>query len=203
MKHIARITQNLIWHGANCYCTCISTCYCLLYKIWRKSTYFSEKSQQMQNVWKRGHNYSKWAQSIILFYKHKYNMVPNYCTKYEQNHNIRVWDMTPNTQNLWNIAIITPIWDRAKFYFTCIIIIWYLIKMSNMKKIHWAIKEECAWMDWQTERQIDLWSEPVPIFPNSAIVERGVIMIKPFHKQLHMQNSVTWKDYCIRLLAGP
>ena len=50
------------------------------------------------------------------------------------------------------IAIITQIWHRAKFYFTCISGPWYLSMVPNMKKIHSAIMEECArmnkWMDW-------------------------------------------------------
>ena len=43
-----------------------------------------------------------------------------------------------------NITIITKIWDRDKFYFTCISGPWYLIMVPNMKKIHPTIMEECT-----------------------------------------------------------
>ena len=37
----------------------------------------------------------------MLFYKHKQHIVPDNCTKYEQNHHILLWDITTNTQNVW------------------------------------------------------------------------------------------------------
>ena len=33
------------------------------------------------------------------------------------------------------MSVITQIWHQAKFYFTCISGLWYLIMVSNMKKI--------------------------------------------------------------------
>ena len=66
------------------------------------------------------------------------------------------------------VAIITLIWRRAKYYFTCISNVWYLIivpnmnkfttffsVISNMKKIHAAIIEECARTDGLTDRLSD------------------------------------------------
>ena len=37
----------------------------------------------------------------MTFYKHRQHIVPNYCTKYEQNQLILLWDITTNTQNAW------------------------------------------------------------------------------------------------------
>ena len=51
------------------------------------------------------------------------------------------------------IAIITQIWHKAKFYFTRISGVWYLIIVLNMKKIHMTIMEECARTDWPMARQ--------------------------------------------------
>ena len=47
------------------------------------------------------------------------------------------------TNEFLKIAQITQIWHRAKFYFTRISNIWYLITVPQMKKIHLAIMEEC------------------------------------------------------------
>ena len=44
----------------------------------------------------------------------------DYCTKYEDNQPILVWDITTNIRFKKNIAIIIQIWHRAKWYFTCI-----------------------------------------------------------------------------------
>ena len=48
----------------------------------------------------------------------------------------------------------------------------YLLKVPNMKKIHLAIKEEYTRM----ERLTEGWTWPVPIFLDSAIAERGIII---------------------------
>ena len=97
MKYIARITQ--IWYGAKCYFTQSSNTGCLItvQHMNNINPFFSEISQQTQNVWKSGHKYSNLAQSKILFYKHKQHMVYDYCTKYEQNHHILLWDIKTNT----------------------------------------------------------------------------------------------------------
>ena len=39
-------------------------------------------------------------QSQMIFYKHEQGIVPDNSTKYEQNNNILLQDITTNTQNL-------------------------------------------------------------------------------------------------------
>ena len=87
------------------------------------------------------------------------------------------------------IAIITQIWHRAKFYFTCINGPWYLIMVRNMKKIHLAIMGECM----RTDRRLDWWTGPVPIFPNSDLAEWGIIAGVLWHtKYWILKNLVTF-----------
>ena len=63
-------------------------------------------------------------------------MVPAYCTNYEYKQLILLWDITTNTQNVrTGMAIITPIWHRAKCYLTSMNNAWYLITVPNMNKI--------------------------------------------------------------------
>ena len=64
-------------------------------------------------------------------------MVPDKCTKYEQNHLLR-GDITTNTQDLSKIALITHIWHQLPIV---------PIPGTQMKKVHLAIMEECARMD--------------------------------------------------------
>ena len=64
-------------------------------------------------------------------------------------------DITTNTQNVWKNAIISQIWPRVEFYFTCISNPWYLITLPHMKEIHSAIMVECVRTDWQMEWGID------------------------------------------------
>ena len=101
----------------------------------------------------------------MLFYKHEQCMIPDNCTKYEQNHQIVLCDITTNTQNLWKHYHNY----RAKFYFTCISSPWYLSMVPYMKKIQPAIMEECTRMDWQ----MDWWIGPFPKFPNSTLSRAG------------------------------
>ena len=65
-------------------------------------------------------------------------MVPDNCTKYEQNHPILLWDITIKTENLWKVAIITQIWKSQILFFSMV---------PSMKKIHSYIMEEWARTD--------------------------------------------------------
>ena len=84
-------------------------------------------------------------------------MVPDYCIKYglKSPHSLRYH----NNKKLWKIAIITHIWHRAKFYFTCNHNTWYLIMVPNVRKIHLVITEECARMERQMDRWTDRWMD--------------------------------------------
>ena len=80
--------------------------------------FFSEISQQIYKMYEKVAIITQIWQSQMLFYKHEQGIVPDNCTKYEQNHHILLRDNTTNTQNLiLKIAIITQILHRAKFYF--------------------------------------------------------------------------------------
>ena len=103
---------------------------------------------------KIGHNYSNLAKSQILFYKHEQHIIPDNCIQYEQNRHILLWDITTNTQNLQKIAIISHIWNRAKFYFKSISSDHGAQYEGNPSSNHGGL------MDGQTD--------PFLIFPNSA-----------------------------------
>ena len=83
----------------------------------------------------------------MLFHKHVQHIV----TMIPEPNMNKLPHSTPRYHNksskFMKLAIITQIWDRAKFYFTCISGPWYLIMVPNMKKIHPAIMEECVRMN--------------------------------------------------------
>ena len=70
---------------------------------------------------------------------HQVHTVVDYCTKCEQ-----IWKSTNSLLRYCNkhikvkknIVIFTQIWNRAKYYFTCITNTWYLITIRNMNKIN-------------------------------------------------------------------
>ena len=78
------------------------------------------------------------AQHQGIFYMHQVSIVVDYITKYEQNQSTLFWDIACNKHITFkrNIAIITQIWHRAKYYFTCVRNTWYLIIVPNMNKIN-------------------------------------------------------------------
>ena len=94
------------------------------------------------NVLKRGgHNYSNLAQSEMQFYKHEQYIVPGNCTEYEQHHHISS-EISQQTLKIYEqMAIITQMWYRAKFYFTCMCALWYLIMVPNTTTNYPAIME--------------------------------------------------------------
>ena len=55
----------------------------------------------------------------MLFYKHEQHIVPDNCTKYEQNHHILLQDNTTNTQLKIDekITIITQIWQSKILFY--------------------------------------------------------------------------------------
>ena len=61
----------------------------------------------------------------------------------------------------------------------CISSPWYLIMVPDMKKIHPDIMEECLRTERQvsrhTERKTDWRTRPIPIFPDCAIADQGII----------------------------
>ena len=57
-----------------------------------------------------------------------------------------------NSKFILKIAIITQIWHRTKFYFTCSP--WYMIMVPNMKNIYLTIMDEYARIARQTDK---LW----------------------------------------------
>ena len=124
-----------------------------------------------QNVWNIGHNYLNLTKSQMLFYKHEQHIIPDNCTtRYDKNHHILLWDITTPKMYEKN-ATISQIWHTAKIYFTCNSSPWYLIIVPNIKEIHPAIMEECLRMDRQdgrTDRRLDWWTGPFPIFPHST-----------------------------------
>ena len=168
MKNVAIITQ--IWYGPKRYFTCISnTLYLITVPNINTINAFFSDTTNTQNVWQSGQNYSNLAKSQMLFNIHEQWMAPDYWTKYK-NHNILLWDIT-NTQKLWtncqNYSNVAQ--GQILFYMH-----WQpmaLIIVTNIKKIHLAIKEECERMI----RWIDWWTSPIPTFPNSAIAEQGII----------------------------
>ena len=68
----------------------------------------------------------------MLLYKYEHRMMPNNCTKYEQNHHILFWYIPTNSLNLWKMNIITQICHKASAG---------LIMVPIMKKIWPAIIE--------------------------------------------------------------
>ena len=78
----------------------------------------SEISQQIQKMYeKSGHNYSNVAQSQILFYKHEKCIVPDNCTKYENNSPHPSPKQSQQTLKIYEkLPIITQICYRAKIF---------------------------------------------------------------------------------------
>ena len=101
------------------------------------------------------------AQCQILFYKHKEQMVPDYCTKYEQNHCTLLWHITKNTnKNMIKLPwVITQIWHRAKFYFMCISSPWYKIMVPNT----WRKSIQPQWRNGWTDRPGQFLYSPIPL----------------------------------------
>ena len=144
MKNIAVATQ--IWHGAKCSFTDSSnTWYLMTVPNMNKIKLFFSETTNTQTLWKSGNNYSNLVQSQMLFYKHGQCMVPNYCDKYEHNHNILLWDTTIKVQNLWG-------------------------KMPQLLKF-WIEPNYIFYVHQQTYRR----TGPIPIFPDSPTAELWII----------------------------
>ena len=120
------------------------------------------------------------------------------------------------SQQILNIykwmVIITHMWLGAKFYFTCISSRpWYLIMVPNMKNIHKVIMEECPRTARRTDRGTDRLISLIPIFPDSTVVEWGIIShtmrcwyidllpnnysckLKRRHQDLHISFQGMWE----------
>ena len=66
------------------------------------------------------------------------------------------YDISQQTLNIYEtIAIITEMWHRAKFYFTCISGPLNQIMVPNIKKIYPVTVQECTIMDRWTEGWMD------------------------------------------------
>ena len=114
-------------------------------------------------------NYSILEGRQMLFYMHQQHMVPDMLTVPHINEMNTVFsEISQQADNIYEqIAIITQIWQRAKFYFMCISSQRYWIMIPNMRKIHPTIMEEyTVIMDRQsqTDRLIDQNHSYIPQF---------------------------------------
>ena len=60
---------------------------------------------------------TQWPWKLNKGHKHEKCLVPDNCTKYEQNHHIRLWDITTLKILLWNITTNTAnLWKNGYNY---------------------------------------------------------------------------------------
>ena len=104
----------------------------------------------------------------MLFYLHQQHIVPDYCTKYEQNQHILIY-ITTNTYtcNLWKKCHNYSNLEQNQFLYYVHqqpMVLNHGTKYEEKPSSH---PEECVKMDRQTR--------PIPIFLDAAIAERGII----------------------------
>ena len=142
------------------------------------------------------------AQSQGIFYKHQSSIVVDYCTKYEYNQPIFPSAISQQTHKMYEqIVIITQIWHRTKFYFTCISNEWYqalyLITVPNMNKINTFIGISCTNTHnlWRMAIITQIWHRAKFYF--TCIINPCSLIMVPDMKKIHpplWRNAQGWTD---------
>ena len=68
-------------------------------------------------------------------------------------------EISQHSKVMKNMAIISQIWHRTTFYFTCISSLLYLIMVPNMKKSNADIMEECMRTEGLTDWTLSYFSQ--------------------------------------------